>query len=247
MMETLNEFEKYTQQALANFASKDAAKRDLLVDAVKDLKIEKVLDLGCGAGQELLPFLEKTDAVCIGVDIDKKLGRMTKNLAVETERLSFVRSPGEKLPFADGSFDVVLCRVALPYMNNRAAIGEIARVLRPGGVFLLKTHAPLFYLGMIRDRLKTLSARQLAYPLICLAASFWHLLTARQLQKGFWQGKEIFQTRAFLEREFAKNGLEIRDQLPDGNRAAPSFMVVKLALLKMFMFAELFSNYGFVV
>jgi hypothetical protein len=37
-----------------------------------------------------------------------------------------------------------------------------------------------------------LFTRPIAYPLICLAASCWHPLTGRQLQKGFRQGKEIF-------------------------------------------------------
>ncbi|MEP7038271.1 MAG: hypothetical protein ABI891_08000 [Acidobacteriota bacterium] len=59
-MSAVSNYQQYTEQAIANFAQKDAAKCCLLVDAVVDLKSEKVLDFGCGAGQELLPFLEKT-------------------------------------------------------------------------------------------------------------------------------------------------------------------------------------------
>jgi SAM-dependent methyltransferase len=241
----LANYEEYANESLKNFAGRETAKRYLLVEAVKDLKPEKVLDLGCGAGHELLAFLEKTEAVCIGVDSAEKLGEITKNIFAENEKALFVRSEGENLPFADDSLDVVLCRVALPYMNNRKAIAEIARVLKPGGVLLLKTHAPAFYFWMIAARLKTLNPKQLAYPLICLAASFWHLLTGRQLQKGFWQGKEIFQTRAFLEKEFAKNKLKIDGVLPDDNVKTPSLFVVKTALLKMFLAAQVVGEYGF--
>lgn len=243
----LANYEEYANESLKKFAAREAAKRDLLVDAVKDLNPETILDLGCGAGQELLPFLEKTGAICVGADSAAALGKMTSRTFGDERRAAFVRSEGERLPFADESFDVVLCRVALPYMDNRKAVGEIARVLKPGGVLLLKTHAPLFYFGMIAERLKTFSPRQVAYPLICLAASCWHLLTGRQLQKGIWKGKEIFQTRAFLEKEFAKNDLKIEDVLADDNVKTPSYFVVKTTLLKMIFAAQVVGEYGIVL
>ena len=243
----LANYEEYANESLKKFAAREASKRYLLVDAVKDLNPQTVLDLGCGAGQELLPFLEKTEAVCVGVDSARELGKMTSEMFGGERRAVFVRSEGEKLPFASESFDVVLCRVALPYMNNRQAIAEIARILKPNGVLLLKTHAPLFYFGMILERLKTLSPRQLAYPVICLLASFWHLLTGRQLQNGIWRGKEIFQTRAFLEKEFAKNNLKIEDVLADDNVKTPSYFVVKTALLKMAIAAQLVGEYALVL
>jgi len=241
----LAEYEDYAKESLKNFAKRDAAKRYRLVEAVKDLKPQKVLDLGCGAGQELLPFLERTDAICVGVDRAEKLGDFTKNTFAGQDKAIFVRSMGENLPFADASFDVVLCLVALPYMNNRQAIAEIARILKPNGVLILKTHAPLFFFGMLRQRIMTFSAKQIAYPIICLAGSFWHLSTGKQLQKGFWKGKEVFQTRRFLEKEFAKHDLKIERYLPDYNLQTPSFWIVKLVLLKMFFIAQIFGENSF--
>jgi len=230
-MATLSNYQEYARQAIEDFVHEDADRRYLLVDAVRDLQVEKVLDVGCGAGQELIPFVEKTGAVCIGIDRAAELGTVTRKFFNKfdfADRVAFVRSCGESLPFADASFDVVLCRIALPYMNNRRTIAEIARVLRPNGVFLLKTHAPMFYFGMIQRRWKTFSLRQVAYPLICLAGGAWHSLTKRQLQKGFWAGKEIYQTERFLKREFALNDLLFENYLSDTNRETPSFMVKKM-------------------
>jgi ubiquinone/menaquinone biosynthesis C-methylase UbiE len=201
-----------------------------MVSAVKDRKIEKILEVGCGAGQELLPFVEKTAAFCVGIDMAEELGTVGKDFfqkANYENRVGLVRSFGESLPFADESFDVVLCRLALPYMDNRKTIAEIARVLRPNGIFFLKTHAPAFYFGMIWRRLQTFSLKQFAYPLICLVGGTWHLLTKNQLKDGFWKGKEVFQTRRFLDKEFAKNGLRITGELSDTNIQTPSFVVVK--------------------
>ena len=237
-------YEQYANESLKKFAERETAKRYLLVDAVKDLKVERVLDLGCGAGQELLPFLEKTEAVCVGIDSAEMLGKVTAEMFANEDRAVFIRAEGENPPFADESFDVVLCRVALPYMNNRKTIAEVSRILKPNGVFLLKTHAPPFYFKMILERSKTFNAKQIAYPLICLIASLWHLLTGIQLQKGFWKGKEIFQTQSFLEKEFAKNDLQIAGALPDDNRQTPSFIVVKAAFLKLFLIAQCFSDFA---
>lgn len=223
----LANYEEYAEKSLQKYAERNAAERYLLFDAVKDQKLEKVLDLGCGAGQELLPFLEKSEAFCVGVDIAPELGKITKANFAEKKKAVFVRSQGEKLPFAEASFDVVLCRVAIPYMNNRETMAEVARILKPNGVFLLKTHAPPFFFAMLKERLKTLNPKQIAYPLICLAGSFWHLLTGKQLQKGFWQGKEIFQTQGFIEIETAKNGLKIEGFLADNNPQTPSYLIVK--------------------
>ncbi len=231
MTTTLDSYSEYANAALANYEKRDAVSRFLLYEAVKDLHIERVLDVGCGAGQELFPFLEKTNALCIGIDIAEELGKITNAIFKQKEfsdRAKFARSKGESLPFANESFDVVLCRVALPYMNNRETIAEVARILKPKGVFLLKTHAPPFYSAMLKDRIKTLKPKQIAYPLICLTASFYHLLSGKQLENGFWHGKEIFQTRRFLEKEFAKNGMEIKSELSDTNPLSPSFIVVKM-------------------
>ncbi len=226
----MDSYSEYAKAAIENYSRKDAASRYLLFDAVKNLKIERVLDVGCGAGQELFPFLEKTAARCFGVDVAPEIGLVTREVYrsnPHSERAFFVRSQGEKLPFANESFDVILCRVALPYMNNRQAISEVARILKPNGVFLLKIHAPAFYFGILPARLKTFNPKQVAYPLICLAAGAWHSLTGKQLEKGFWRGKETYQTRSFLDREFAANNLRIVKELSDTNVQTPSFYIIK--------------------
>ncbi len=229
-MSEISYYQEYAQLAIRQYAEKDSVSRCMLVDAVGDLDVKKVLDIGCGAGQEMLPFIEKKKAFCVGIDVGKELGKVGKEITENfdcKESLSFSRSKGEELPFADKSFDVVLCRVALPYMHNKKTIAEVGRVLRTGGIFLLKTHAPMFYFGMLPGRTKTLNPKQVAYPLICLANGIWHQLSGNQLQNGFWKGKEVFQTKGFLEKEFSKHGMKIEETLPDDNIQSPSFLIRK--------------------
>lgn len=229
-MTKVGNYEEYTRAAIENARRQDAAERYLLVDAVKDAAPRMILDLGCGAGVDVLPFLEKTDAFCIGLDAAAELGAVVKTVFEQEDlknRTAFVRSVGERMPFADASFDVVLCRVALPYMDNRQTFGEVARILKPGGAFLLKTHAPAFYFSLLKTRAKTRNPKQIAYPLICLAGGCWHQLTGKQLTKGFWAGKEVFQTEAFVKSECARNNLRVERHLPDTNPETPSFYIVK--------------------
>jgi ubiquinone/menaquinone biosynthesis C-methylase UbiE len=220
----------YAKAVLASYEDRDSADRNLLFDAVRDIAKDRVLDLGCGPGQDLIPFLKHSDSVCVGIDIGEELGKVAVPYFRErgfAGRALFVRGGGGALPFADQSFDIVLCRVALPYMDNRKTIAEVARVMTPGATFLLTTHAPPFYFAMIAERLKTLDVKQLAYPALCLLAGTWHSLTGKQLSGGIWEGKEIFQTRGFLSRELRRNGLKIVGELPDTNRQSPSFRIIK--------------------
>lgn len=230
-MTFLSNYQSNAEESLAKFRLEGADSRSMLADAVSDLNVRSVLDVGCGAGQELIPFLERTPAFCVGIDTGRELGRVilkTRALTRENEKLSFVRAYGEALPFDDESFDVVICRIALPYMNNKTALAEIARVMREGAVFLLKTHAPLFYLGMIPRRIKKLDLKAVAYPLICLAGGAWHRVSGRQPENGFWQGKEVFQTRRWLEKECEVNNLRIAGELPDTNPQTPSYVIKKV-------------------
>lgn len=223
-------YSDYANAALENYEHRGSETKSLFFDAVKDSKIETVLDLGCGAGQELFPFLEKTNALCVGIDKGAELGKITNEIFSAksfSERAKFVRSSGEKIPFADESFDVILCSVALPYMNNRETIAEVARVLKKEGSFILKIHSPVFYFSMIGRRLKTLSPKMVAYPLICLTAGIYHHLTSKQLEQGFWEGKEIYQTRGLLRRICAENGLQIIGEIEKNNLQTPTFLIKK--------------------
>src|SRR5205823_3574384 len=135
-------------------------------------------------------------------------------------RPAFVRCLSEHLPFRAESFDVIVCRVALPYMDNRMALGEMARVLRPGGRLLLKIHAAPYYWHKLRQGLER---RDLLFSIhaarVLAAGSCYHLL-GFQIRKMI--SNETFQSEWLLKREFRRMNLRIRGHMADNNRLTPS-------------------------
>ena len=118
---------------------------------------EAVLDVGCGAGQTLLALGQHKRRVGVDVDIEAlRFGSLTAS-----DRIRVVAAQGEHLPFADGTFDFVYSRVALPYMDIPAALSEMHRVLRPHGRLWLALHtidipAAQFRRGNLKGRIYTM-------------------------------------------------------------------------------------------
>ena len=97
----------------------------------------RILDVGCGAGQTLIGANLATDVFAVGIDSDHSALRLGREF---TSTVNFVLGQGESLPFRSESFDLVLCRVALPYMHVATALSEMARVTGPGGDLWLVLH-----------------------------------------------------------------------------------------------------------
>lgn len=113
---------------------------DELVEAL-DLRPEvSVLDLGCGTGNLEERLGRTTPDVCVtGMDGSEGMLRRAVGKCARYRNVDFVLGDlSEPLPFADASFDCVVANNVLYAVPGRAALmAEAARVLRPGGRFVL--------------------------------------------------------------------------------------------------------------
>lgn len=124
------------------------ASRDRLLDALALRGDEQVLDVGCGRGLMLVGAASRLarGGRAIGVDTGGRRGRGAREShtalanarrAGVADRVAVHDADPRALPFADGTFDVVLSALAIHRLPNAAdraaAIGEILRVARPGG------------------------------------------------------------------------------------------------------------------
>jgi ubiquinone/menaquinone biosynthesis C-methylase UbiE len=106
---------------------------------------DHVLDLGCGIGNILIALAERVEFSHqpVGVDVSPDLIRIGEREIAQAglrDRIQLQVSPATRLPFEDGSFDVVLTSHVLKHLDDEALLAsfrEVTRILRPGGRFLL--------------------------------------------------------------------------------------------------------------
>jgi ubiquinone/menaquinone biosynthesis C-methylase UbiE len=109
-----------------------------LLDAAKVAEGSRVLDLASGAGEPAITAAKRVgEAGAITVtDIAGEMVDGVKRRAAKLglRNISFEVTPMERLPFADLSFDAVICRYGLMYSTDPGSVWkESARVLKSGG------------------------------------------------------------------------------------------------------------------
>lgn len=99
-----------------------------------------VLEVAVGTGRNL-PLYPR-DVRLIGIDITPAMVDIARQRARDLRLpLCLAEADAQALPFADATFDVVVCTLALNAIpDDRAAIAEMYRALRPGGTLLLLGH-----------------------------------------------------------------------------------------------------------
>jgi SAM-dependent methyltransferase len=97
----------------------------------------RVLDVAAGPGASALTLAARFGCEVIGLDYSRRnveLGRHHLGEQGLADRVAFSCGDAERLPFADGAFDAIVCECALcTFPDKVAAAAEFARVLRPGG------------------------------------------------------------------------------------------------------------------
>jgi len=98
--------------------------------------IGRVLDLGCGGGHVSYRAAPHVAEV-VACDLTQSMLDAVARTAAERglSNISVHRAAAEHLPFADGSFDAVLCRFTTHHWQNmEAGLREARRVLKPGSL-----------------------------------------------------------------------------------------------------------------
>ena len=111
----------------------------ILVEWAEGGTDKRLLDIATGGGHTALA-LSSTYGVVVASDITDEMLRVAEEFtrSKSAGNVEFAVADAESLPFPDGSFDAVSCRIAPHHFPEPGRfVNESFRVLRPGGIFLL--------------------------------------------------------------------------------------------------------------
>jgi ubiquinone/menaquinone biosynthesis C-methylase UbiE len=126
-----SQWKLYDEESRTKKAKKIVA---ILKDYLKaDMKSLRCLDIGCSIGI-ISAFLADRMGSTIGLDINGE-ALIIAHQRKRKDNLNFLLGDAIKLPFADASFDIVICSQVYEHVSNsRVLISEIWRVLKAGGL-----------------------------------------------------------------------------------------------------------------
>jgi len=109
---------------------------ELILDLLKPISGETILDAGCGTGVFTLDILSAGTWI-VGLDISFPMLRRAREKAGR-HAFSPVMGDIATLPFPDGSFDKVVSITAIEFISDaRSAVAELFRVTKKGGVIVV--------------------------------------------------------------------------------------------------------------
>jgi SAM-dependent methyltransferase len=163
-MDVLDKFKQNQREGWAHFAPLELVTTAPAGQLVKFARVKSgdgVLDVGCGTGVVAVTAA-RLGARVTGLDLTPELlERARENAAIAKVSIDFHEGDVEKLRFDDNEFDVVLSQYGHMFAPRpEVAIGEMLRVLRPGGTIAFSTWPP----EMIIGRMFTLAAKYAPPP-----------------------------------------------------------------------------------
>lgn len=184
-----------------------------------------LLDAGCGTGGMLKRVAERFPAVrAFGLDFDR--GAAAR--AAGKSRAAVVAGTVNALPFADGSFDALLSIDVLCHrsVDLKAALGEVVRCLKPGGVFVVNLPAFEWLRSDHDERVHTAHRFQRRETVDLLQAAGLTVRSAR-----YWNTLPfplmVLRRKVFRPKDAAS---DVQDYAPAVNRAFGWIMATERAL-----------------
>jgi SAM-dependent methyltransferase len=123
-------------------AFNDLYERPAMLALLGELAGRRVLDAGCGAGQLAEAMLDR-GAEVTGVEVSAAMARLARARLGDRAAVHVADLAAPLTVCADASFDAVAASLVLHYLEDWGpTLGELRRVLRPGGLLAVSTHHP---------------------------------------------------------------------------------------------------------
>ena len=151
LMDALVQFKERQKEGWKHFAPLEVVTTPAAARLVQFAGIhsgDRVLDVGCGTGVVAITAA-RLGAKVRAVDLTPELlERARENAGIAQVDIEWTEADVEKLPFRDAEFDVVVSQFAHMFAPRpEIAVGEMLRVLRPGGTLGFATWPPELMVG----------------------------------------------------------------------------------------------------
>jgi len=174
------------------------------IHALGDVRGFQILEFGCGGCQSGIKVAMR-GATVTGLDLS--FAQLRHGLAhfEETDvRFPVIQASGERVPFRDGSFDLVFCdHGVMGFADPLLTVPEVARVLRPGGRFVFNGTTPWIWVAW-GDQEEELS------PTREMRMDYFGMRTIESTDPS-WRTTEFQLAYGDWIRLFRANGLAIED------------------------------------
>ena len=184
--------------------SRDASWKRDLVTALPPRQSPLCVDLACGTGDIAFLLASKyPQGTVIGVDITEPMLDLARS-RMDCSNITFLNQDMSSLDFGSGSVDVISGGYALRNAPDLPqTVGEIARVLKPGGVAA--------FLDFSKPATK--SSQRLQHWILKVWTGFWGILLHRnhEVYTYIAESLQCFPDRARLRGVLKENGLVVTD------------------------------------
>lgn len=163
----------------------------LVLEYLGSVENERILEIACGRGG-FVRLLASREARVVGADFSISALRIGQQKLREREgppfRAVLAQADAQNLPFAANSFDVVIsCETIEHLPDPRAAVREMARVTRPGGLLYLTTPNYLNLMGLYELYAKVRHPRRAGQFVQPLDRRYVFFQTRRLLRGAGWK------------------------------------------------------------
>jgi len=180
-----------------------------------DLHTKEVLDVGCGTGILSMVLMERGAKKVVCGDMSGNMLEQCRKKAADkgydVDQMEFRELDSESLPFGDSTFDVVVSSMLLELVpDQKKAVAEMVRVVKPGGTLAISTHGPEHYYELIDASLSSVSLTEFVH-FLGYRHEVWQMdeVALREILRH--TGVVDIRTRRFQWREDFRDGGEAYD------------------------------------
>jgi len=181
------------------------------LDAVREIKGARVLDIGAGSGGIAIALAER-GATVDAIEPDPVRFRWAQaRIEGHSAPVRLADEVAEKLPFEDATFDIVTLDSVIEHVENPPqVVRETARVLRPGGIVYMVTPNKSSLVNLLRDP----HYQMFGVVLMPRRLGRLYVERVRRIERGYWVN--VIPTKRWFVRNFSRVGVDLEQLVPDG-------------------------------